>query len=828
LSHGQLVIEDVSFHRATNTGIEGGSPDSGGAVFAFLRNTGTTTESFTQAAIKVNGQAASSFASLDWSRVWPPSIDPGGVATLTLKGANNPFKEGASLSLEVTTNAGTTVSAVSQLTTPNLRIGNVIPAQDRRSSYVFLRNLDPVHSFHVDQLFLNDDVTGTSDFVGGSRVIGPQSVQIVKVDHGTALPLLTPLAARVKATRSADGLPVAVGAPIRLTEPILPSGSYSSNLSNDEAVMEDVRLNYGHTMSWMYCECGSAASNYSKYGLRGFNNGRLDFLSTGSNQWDVNTVYDRESGQTAPVFTLPPAVQQAANNAGYYAWYLADEPDLRIGQANRNPQAMWRLNETFWRNSNKPTYVNLASDKTVQRYGLISDHASFDHYMQFAPLVYNAGTYPIDEALQYAESIKNNVEPLRVWSITQGVSPTTWSKQPTDWGVAVQFWSAVMGGAKGVVGFKFDAGDTMRSQYPTQLQRQIDLTHELQMVRGLVLYGEPINNVQTSVAATDMAARSLISERGVVVPVVNLTGRYSTGFFGVGSSVSFDTLNNVSVRVPIPDWIAIEQVKEVTPAGFVDVNYTRNGQEVTIPLATLRDSRVFVISERDSRPPDAVTQFQRTQRTGGSTPAPPNTAFLSWREPFDDFGIQGYKLYQQEIEVADVVAPAYRLAFETGAPLVPYAVRAYDAAGNLGSVSNAVLLPKTVFLTGDYNGNGAVDGPDLLLWQSTYGRTGGNLLADGNRNNAVDDGDYALWSSGFGNRLAPASAAGRANEVPEPGVGCLALVGLAIARWRRNKIASETQPPAARTTSPAVFSDVRSGVTGAFAARRQHWRLRGS
>jgi hypothetical protein len=107
-----------------------------------------------------------------------------------------------------------------------------------------------------------------------------------------------------------------------------------------------------------------------------------------------------------------------------------------------------------------------------------------------------------------------------------------------------------------------------------------------------------------------------------------------------------------------------------------------------------------------------------------------------------------------------------------------------DRAGaNTGVVQfNSVLFEIGPFpppVVGDYNGDAATDGGDLLAWQRTLGsRT--SLAADGSGNGVVDAADLTVWKGG----LSVASAA--AGAVPEPQAALLAWLALA-ARWRRHE-----------------------------------------
>lgn len=72
----------------------------------------------------------------------------------------------------------------------------------------------------------------------------------------------------------------------------------------------------------------------------------------------------------------------------------------------------------------------------------------------------------------------------------------------------------------------------------------------------------------------------------------------------------------------------------------------------------------------------------------------------------------------------------------------------------------------TVFLAGDYNGNGTVERGDYLLWKNNYGSTNFQA-ADGNNDGVVNAEDYTIWRDNFGSTSTSGSA-GVAARVPEP------------------------------------------------------------
>ena len=364
----QLSFEGSVYHQATNTGRDTGTPDGGGAIFFFVRNTGSTPQTFTNGTVSINDMAASSYGDYDWSRTWPVTVQPGEVATLTMKGRGGVFAPGQNVNVRLTADSGASVTQNNiPLSTPKLRVANVIPSQDLTKSYVYLRN-DDTSSYTINDLFLNENVTANSRFVGGSTLIAPNSVKIIEVDHGQAQDLLTPYAARVTATRQSDSQQVLTGAPVRLTEPILPTGSWQAALHEQETDMEAARLQYGHDIHGATSRFPRLMdSRLEKYSIRGINIDVLDFPQV-NGSYDIDTVEYRDftTGVTggvpyqAPVFELPAPVADQADNPAIYAWYLRDEPDLRSSSIHRDPQAMWRLNETYWRvtRRNRPSSIS--------------------------------------------------------------------------------------------------------------------------------------------------------------------------------------------------------------------------------------------------------------------------------------------------------------------------------------------------------------------------------------------------------------------------------------------------------------------------------------
>jgi hypothetical protein len=97
--------------------------------------------------------------------------------------------------------------------------------------------------------------------------------------------------------------------------------------------------------------------------------------------------------------------------------------------------------------------------------------------------------------------------------------------------------------------------------------------------------------------------------------------------------------------------------------------------------------------------------------------------------------------------------------------------------GSNGTWASDTAQPITSYflgspVPGDYNGNGAVDAADYVVW-----RHGGPLLNEIDAPGTVNSADYAAWRARFGNSSA-GSGAGLSAAIPEPGAALLTILGL--------------------------------------------------
>jgi hypothetical protein len=102
---------------------------------------------------------------------------------------------------------------------------------------------------------------------------------------------------------------------------------------------------------------------------------------------------------------------------------------------------------------------------------------------------------------------------------------------------------------------------------------------------------------------------------------------------------------------------------------------------------------------------------------------------------------------------------------------------------NIVTLNELPMMPWNVAApqSGDFTGDGAVDGNDLLVWQQQCGQSG-DLAADGNGDGAVDADDLAVWRNQFGQS---AGGAIQQASVPEPATAMLFAIfagGFALGR----------------------------------------------
>lgn len=671
-----LNIELISFHGATHNSYNEDWPeDTGGVIHVFVRNAGAAADGI--AALTLNGATLDSWRSqgvVKWWRFWPPSVPAGGVAVATIKTVKSPFGEGQAVTAWVQSAAGATTQVSTTLNTFRLRIGSVIPSQDMKTVQINLRNLDDA-AYTINAVYLNDNVTARCTFVGGQTVAG-KTVGIIKAAFDQPQPPLKFFAVCIYATRAGGGT-LGVGAPVRLVEPWFPLGTWNSHsLNGSETGMQQARA-MQIDATWDYSDWTS--------------------INSVANRYFIRTLNDVVSGSPG----LPSASQVSGqkDNPSILAWALEDEPELH---GNPSSQVLDRNNVCWPNDPNHPTYLNLNTNHAFNEYGWIADIVSMDHYVMYAPNVIPGTAVTrkaeLPEALDYTATLKENTEPTRMWVWSQLAADSVWSGQPEPWGVNYQFWAHVMAGAKGVFWFLYlNDWDT---KYPSQSAMARQVTREFSQIRNLCLYGESMDNIGQS--NQQVKVRGIYGEQAMAVIVINNNIDYGLLPFVAGYA---QNPASTTLTVPVPPWLPIERIHHVTQDGLVPAGDTSiNGQTVTINASLTNSSLIYLIGRHDGVPPEVPAGLNIAQKLS------PTSFILSWKEPFDNFGVMGYRVYRNGTEVANVRAPIIRLANILN-PTDAFTVRAYDAEGNLGPASNPARLqnpPATLPMTENWN-TGSID-----------------------------------------------------------------------------------------------------------------------
>ncbi len=389
----------------------------------------------------------------------------------------------------------------------------------------------------------------------------------------------------------------------------------------------------------------------------------------------------------------PNRLQRHAGNPGLAAWLVADEPEFGLG-SGASPM-IYDRNQAFWNNPPAhPTYLNLATAGAFNEYGFIPDIIAMDHYAMYSAPNLLPGTWlfrnaDMEEALVYTQLLKRNTEPARMWSWCQFAS-SSWGVQPEPWGVLHQFWSHILGGAKGVQFFRYAPGDEADSRWTATTNAVLDAVKMLNQVRTLCLYGEALDNVD--VGDLPVLAGSLVSEHAMVVIVVN--NNYSIERVNWVPVYSLSPVQG-AVAVSLPDWISSPTIHQITPAGLAAAAFQWEGRRAVLSIEITDAPAVYLIGAPDHtapQPPGGLN-FAQYEASGAFT--------LSWQAPYDNFGAARYSVYRDDAPIAETPWPVYE-GTNADHPMAEYRIVAVDAAGNASLPGPAARYGHYRFETNDY------------------------------------------------------------------------------------------------------------------------------
>lgn len=663
------LVPGTTFHDAV-WGSEFGdledtsSPDEGGLLYLMVRN--TTSAPLSIANVDVHDLQGTPQTFDGWY-AWPDTIAPGRMTTISVKAINAPLAEGADARIVVTTSDNATHTYdLNDLTTPDLRLANAIPSQDRNTLWLYLRN-DGTTDVELDSVYFNDLAyripSGQLVTLYGSDVLEAGEMRIIRVQLGLDLSDLATYAIRVRYNTTEW-----VSASIRITPPEYPIGSWHSSGANPENEFGRKR------MRKVGVEMLQGLGNYS-------------YIANANEEYFIRAIREPYFGEPFDPNEAIPEIQSQAQNTDIIVWTVDDEPDL-----NGKPIDQQLAKAAAYRNNDDdtPIHINLAVQKKFQRYGWYSDIVSMDHYAApSAPNVIPLTYIPfvgrmseIEEAYEYSYQLKLNTEPRRMWSWVQ-FAASTWDVQPEPIAVNYQFWAHVAAGAKGME--YFVAQSLTQDQFPELWDEGLELFKEFKQIRNACLYGEPADIVTSSNPAVKTYA--LQGPDAIVVVALNNSIEFS------GNQVTGFTTDHApqvyGATVTYPNWFPLESVHQITPAGKIPVDHNVNSatQQIYISPETIDDrAQVFIISRMDTEPPMMPQGLNVAEYVDSANYT------LSWKEPFDNMGVKGYRVHYNGVLVGDVAAPLFEVDSQTVNCSGYYRITPYDNTNNFGEPDSVQFI----------------------------------------------------------------------------------------------------------------------------------------
>jgi hypothetical protein len=662
------IRDDYSFHAFRNgpsygvleeTDVE----DQGGILYLFLDNQDVLSDSVVDVVLKdASGTISSPHGWYSWPGVMNASTNM--FTGITIKGIEAPLSPHAYCKVIVTSLNGAVDSIeIGDIQTPDLRITNLIPTQDESAIYIYLRN-DGATDMALDSIFFNTDEYSFSDDevqLFGTGVVAPGEIEIIRL-LGTDVYTETALAAvRVLYHDLATMTSNFTSSSTRCVRPSFDFGSWHSSGFNPEN-------EYGRKrMRRLGIQMLHGPDNHS-------------LMSDAFNRYHIKTILEASFGDPFDVENAIPEILELKDSSMMGAWSVDDEPDLSgkdVNQQIEKALAYMRLD------TSTAVYVNLAIQSKYQRYGFYTDIVGMDHYaapsapniipLTWVPVVGRLGE--VREAYEYMAYLKLNTEPRRNWSWVQ-FAAGIWDYQARPEAINYQFWAQLMAGAKGME--YFTATSETKDDFPEQWDEGIKSFKEFKQIRNVVLYGEPFGSALTS--DTNVISGSLIGPSSMAVISVNnsitFEGNFLDGFSTTWSEIPY------SVDVFVPNWISREDIYLVSEVGkSYDLNVTAIGPNtirITPDSSLGNRSHTFYIGPNDTQVPNGLEGLLVAEYIDSANYT------LSWKEAYDNIGVQGYNVYFNDSLVEKVSGLVYEVEDKSLTCSGFWKVEPFDNSGNIG------------------------------------------------------------------------------------------------------------------------------------------------
>lgn len=551
-------------------------------------------------AILINGVPAESLTSgngLNWFRLTPEPLPPGGTALLILNMQASLLRR-SPLRLSLWLADGARHEWVLPTDSSPLTLASAW--LDGRELTVVVRNDDPQRAWRIERLRVDGRPVR---FRTPDATLAPRTLTFVhaRLPH-TPEPHTSPI---LQVDARAGVATTMTAGTVRPTPRFFPIGTWRTAAWQDEALMRELTE-------------------------RGFDT----FVFSASDE--PNEVERRAFEQICPQrsvralvfagFPRPAArfIERHARNPHIAAYMIKDEPDWtspREVDGWHLPTLCERIARFIRdRQVTPPLYLNLARSRRFGEFATIPDIACYDAYRVGAPMP-DLSPVPwgnrLELAATYTEDLRANCEPLPFWVWAQGAH--AWDERvwvdgqigracPTPEEIRVQLWLQLSRGAKGVLWFTTFREEEFRRRYSvnpalqrlpeTERQRvmeqlvahgreayaeQTRLNRFVQAVRDRLLRMEWAGNATIEQASNPkrLDAAILLGEREAALWLTNLDYEmHPQGY-------RFREQRSIRVLVPLPRWFKPRRAQFRDPASEREIEFQPVPEGVRIALDTL-------------------------------------------------------------------------------------------------------------------------------------------------------------------------------------------------------------------------------------------------
>ncbi len=281
----------------------------------------------------------------------------------------------------------------------------------------------------------------------------------------------------------------------------------------------------------------------------------------------------------------------------YKACHIFDDPACGDGIKNQllgtNAKEIIRRTEKFYQ-----------YDKIHPIFLYGCEHMKPDNYFIYADVVdiFVVDPYEIvnyhkrpEEDAYYVSLAKLACEPKILWTIPEAFAHLGRTRFQTPEEEKIIVWSEIGEGSKGIWYFVYD----LKVGYPAnkQLEEEIKkINWELQKLKDYIVISEPFKLAKTEIEKITPYTL-LCGDKGIVLILIN--NDHQSFFEQDKQPFIYTPKENFKVKVNIPDWLKVKEVKEIRYQEEKKIEYKIEENKLVIPIDTLDVTRQFlIITER--------------------------------------------------------------------------------------------------------------------------------------------------------------------------------------------------------------------------------------